>query len=581
MFCGNLVYSKENEKAYEEGMALAKQLEDDPTLGASTYLKALEHKNKLLKKDEDQFVRSNIYDEEVDWYEIKSDIWQSPEAREKAVESIMKVEQQKYEDSKTFGVQFDPVQGKFVEMASENFDAKAKKEAQDFIVEQSKEKKREETGVSADLQGKAEQIYSELRNQIKAAPEKKEKPEKKQTKAKRIQHEDIFEEYHERALEKKEAEVAGKGPNVFDDELYPLDENTPMCLSMWQPWASLVVHGFKRFEGRAWSTPFRGPLWIAAGSREPVPEEVAAVEESYRRLYKGRDMPSFPERYPTSSLLGVVDLQTVLSARNYKEAIREEFREENDSDYLFVLRNPRKLTYPVKMSGKPNIFEIDPDLVSAVTRTLRKVPSAKWFPYIAKELKVASSLQGPGVQSAQAVVKCLRNEIKSKFMLLQMEEAETNLRDLLVFIRETVKDDELVEGPSGKKEFKIQSATRGSERLVHLFQKILGGMLGFSKDEVIESIPMKFDVIWFSENVSEFEIPSKYFMVLSIGARNMMQVGKENLKVNLDSGHLVYRKNIMECSIRYIKTMKENVNALLPEFFKDAPYLAVLLCFYR
>ena len=37
------------------------------------------------------------------------------------------------------------------------------------------------------------------------------------------------------------------------------------CLTMHQPWASLLVYGIKRAEGRGWTTGFRGRLWIHAG----------------------------------------------------------------------------------------------------------------------------------------------------------------------------------------------------------------------------------------------------------------------------------------------------------------------------
>ena len=40
-----------------------------------------------------------------------------------------------------------------------------------------------------------------------------------------------------------------------------------ICLTMHQPWASLLVHGIKRVEGRGWNTDFRGRLWIHAGKR--------------------------------------------------------------------------------------------------------------------------------------------------------------------------------------------------------------------------------------------------------------------------------------------------------------------------
>lgn len=30
------------------------------------------------------------------------------------------------------------------------------------------------------------------------------------------------------------------------------------CLTMHQPWASLLVHGIKRIEGRSWPSPIKG-----------------------------------------------------------------------------------------------------------------------------------------------------------------------------------------------------------------------------------------------------------------------------------------------------------------------------------
>lgn len=47
-----------------------------------------------------------------------------------------------------------------------------------------------------------------------------------------------------------------------------------MCLTMHQPWASLLVAGVKRVEGRSWHTDHRGKLWIHAAAKEPGAEEV-------------------------------------------------------------------------------------------------------------------------------------------------------------------------------------------------------------------------------------------------------------------------------------------------------------------
>lgn len=36
------------------------------------------------------------------------------------------------------------------------------------------------------------------------------------------------------------------------------EEDEGVCLSLHQPWASLLVYGFKRAEGRVWNTEYRG-----------------------------------------------------------------------------------------------------------------------------------------------------------------------------------------------------------------------------------------------------------------------------------------------------------------------------------
>ena len=73
---------------------------------------------------------------------------------------------------------------------------------------------------------------------------------------------------------------------------------------MHQPWASLVVAGIKKHEGRDWYTTHRGRLWIASTAKTPTCEDIEAVQQSYR-LLRGDDNLQFPEQYPTGSLLGI------------------------------------------------------------------------------------------------------------------------------------------------------------------------------------------------------------------------------------------------------------------------------------
>ena len=94
-------------------------------------------------------------------------------------------------------------------------------------------------------------------------------------------------------------------------------------MSMHQPWASLLVHGFKRFEGREWSHKYRGPLWIHATAQKPSQEVIDDLESKYKQFYSslGEELPEFPERYPTSVVIGRVDLIDIISLDEYRDTV--------------------------------------------------------------------------------------------------------------------------------------------------------------------------------------------------------------------------------------------------------------------
>ena len=114
-----------------------------------------------------------------------------------------------------------------------------------------------------------------------------------------------------------------------------------------------MVTGFKRFEGREWSTKYRGPLWVHATSKKPAPEEIEALEKAYEEHYAmiGEDRPAFPQRYPTSAVIGRVDLVDVLTLTEYEDTLPELIRESTTASYQFVLRNPMTLDMPLRMAG--------------------------------------------------------------------------------------------------------------------------------------------------------------------------------------------------------------------------------------
>lgn len=82
------------------------------------------------------------------------------------------------------------------------------------------------------------------------------------------------------------------------------------ALSIRQPWAWLIVNGYKDIENRSWNTKFRGPVLVHASSRRPT---VAEVQEARNILEQAHGwevaltMPS-PENFELGGFVGVTTI---------------------------------------------------------------------------------------------------------------------------------------------------------------------------------------------------------------------------------------------------------------------------------
>lgn len=88
----------------------------------------------------------------------------------------------------------------------------------------------------------------------------------------------------------------------------PHSDEKDFVLSMHQPWASLLVHGIKRIEGRNWPTSYRGRIWIQATSQQPIPENLKMLTSLYKLIFELEGKPNikFPDTYPTKCLIGTI-----------------------------------------------------------------------------------------------------------------------------------------------------------------------------------------------------------------------------------------------------------------------------------
>ncbi|CAK0882194.1 unnamed protein product [Prorocentrum cordatum] len=146
-------------------------------------------------------------------------------------------------------------------------------------------------------------------------------------------------------------------------------------LSLHQPLASFLAHGLQRIEGRGWTTEFRGPLWIHAGSRQPAPEDIARWEALYRDAFAvdGHEV-HMPQQYPTSALVGLVEVVDVLSAEELAawrlpRGVRREARS-HGSGFLFLVEQHRRLVVPLKMSGQHKLWRLDKRTAAGALRGL-------------------------------------------------------------------------------------------------------------------------------------------------------------------------------------------------------------------
>jgi hypothetical protein len=135
------------------------------------------------------------------------------------------------------------------------------------------------------------------------------------------------------------------------------------AISLWQPWASLLVLGEKQIETRSWATPHRGPLAVHAAKMWNPDLERLCMEEPFRSLLLkhglGKDL------LPRGALVGTVQLDnclpTDLLAVKEVEYQLGDFRA---GRFAWIVSRPQPLIQPIPTRGKQGIFTIELELAS-------------------------------------------------------------------------------------------------------------------------------------------------------------------------------------------------------------------------
>jgi hypothetical protein len=134
------------------------------------------------------------------------------------------------------------------------------------------------------------------------------------------------------------------------------------CLSVQQPWAWLIVNGFKDVENRDWATSYRGPVLIHAGSR--VDGNWFNIGELYDRplaaldIVPHFDMPERQQDYPTRAIVGMATLVDVVTASTSPWFVGR---------YGFIFIDAKPFNQPVPYSGSLKLFDVEREVLAEVS----------------------------------------------------------------------------------------------------------------------------------------------------------------------------------------------------------------------
>lgn len=125
------------------------------------------------------------------------------------------------------------------------------------------------------------------------------------------------------------------------------------CLSLKQPFAELVVLGWKTVELRTWNTKFKGQFLVHASQK---------LDKQVCQLYN-----IDPGSLARGAIIGKATVYCVKKYRNKKEFEADRKRhlapvKYADHKYAFMLKNPVKFPEPIFMKGKLGFYNVDLDI---------------------------------------------------------------------------------------------------------------------------------------------------------------------------------------------------------------------------
>lgn len=146
------------------------------------------------------------------------------------------------------------------------------------------------------------------------------------------------------------------------------------ALSIWQPWASLLAYGVKKYETRSWATNYRGPIAIHAAKKWPSDVFGMLIQadntDTLFALYKAIETAGYDPHDDASMPLGaivataeLVDCRPItrqlIAEQTGTELLLGDWRE---GRFAWEFRNMRMLPEPVPTKGHQGLWNWEAEL---------------------------------------------------------------------------------------------------------------------------------------------------------------------------------------------------------------------------
>ncbi len=135
------------------------------------------------------------------------------------------------------------------------------------------------------------------------------------------------------------------------------------AITLWQPWATLMIMGAKTIETRSWATSHRGDLIIHASKRWTDEEEYYFYREPFHSVLRSCGITE-PKDLPFGAALGTVYVQAMIRTEQLIKTISEKERafgnyEPGRWGWVTAIERLDRSDAPVPIKGAQGLWNYD------------------------------------------------------------------------------------------------------------------------------------------------------------------------------------------------------------------------------